>query len=38
MEALGSLILNMKKILTFLYKKKKITLQDSTLESDPVMS
>jgi hypothetical protein len=27
-----------KKILTFSYKKKKITLQDSTLESDPVTS
>jgi hypothetical protein len=39
MEALGSFILNTKKkFLTFSYKKKKITLQDSTLESDPVTS
>ena len=39
MEALGSFILNTKKkFLTFSYKKKKITLQDSTLESDPITS
>ena len=38
MEALGSFILNTKKFLTFSYKKKKITLQDSTLESNPVTS
>jgi hypothetical protein len=38
-EALGTFILNTKKkFLTFSYKKKKITLQDSTLESDSVTS
>jgi hypothetical protein len=37
--ALESFILNTKKkFLTFSYKKKMITLQDSTLESDPVTS
>jgi hypothetical protein len=39
METLGTFILNMKKkFLTFSYKKKKITLQDVTLESDSVTS
>jgi hypothetical protein len=35
-ETLGSFILNTKKFLTFSYKNKMITLQDSTLKSDPV--
>jgi hypothetical protein len=36
-ETLGSFILNMKnKFLTFSYKKKKITLQDTTSEPDSV--
>ena len=39
MEAPGYFIQNTKKnFLTFSYKKKKITLQDSTLELDPVTS
>jgi hypothetical protein len=37
MEALGSFILNKNnKFLAFSYKMKKIALQDSTLESNPV--
>ena len=37
METLGSVILNMKKkILTFSYKKKKITLQDINLKPNSV--
>ena len=39
METLGTFILNMKKkFLTFSYKKKKITLHDSTWKSDLVTS
>jgi hypothetical protein len=38
-ETLGSFILNTRnKFLTFSYKKKKITLQDVKLDSDPVTS
>jgi len=36
METLGSFILNMKTFLTFSYKKKKVTLQDVNLDSDPI--
>ena len=38
METLGTFILNTKKFLTFSYKKKNITVQDSTWNSDPVTS
>ena len=39
METLGTFILNTKKkFLAFSYKKKKITLQDSTLKCDAVTS